>query len=440
MKKIAFLLAFLMLSLATAQENKYVKIDSLLAHFYKNNKFLGGIAIAEKGRVIFQKNYGFLDATQSQKTNKNTKYKIGSVTKTFTATVIMQLIEERKLRLDGTLTKFFPKLPNADKITIHQLLHHRSGILDYINADSTMIASVEKGLPKEKITEAIMGYSPVFEPNSKYEYSNSNYYLLGLLIEKITKKTYQENILERIIKPLNLQNTYYPTKINVATNETFSFVTLGNGWEEFPEWNMDLPFASGGLVSTPTDLVLFMDALFTPDKLLKKASIEQMKTMEQGYGKGLMQMPFGDRKYYGHGGRIEQFNSLTMYNEAENVSIAIINNGIDYNFNDLLIGVLSIYYQMPFPFPDFNALKIDASVLDSYAGVYISAQLPIELTIKNENGKLTAQATGQGAFPLTPKTENTFIFAAAGVEISFSGNQLTLKQAGNTFVFEKKKE
>jgi len=137
MKKLLFLL-LLSTSFAFSQQTKFQKIDSLLTFLNTNNKFMGELSIIEKGKIVFSKAYGFADVESGKKLDVNTKLKIGSITKTFTATMIMQLVDEKKLTLDTKLSKFYPKIPNADKITIHHLLHHRTGIPDFLNDDPTV--------------------------------------------------------------------------------------------------------------------------------------------------------------------------------------------------------------------------------------------------------------------------------------------------------------
>lgn len=170
-------------------------------------------------------------------------------------------------------------------------------------------------------------------------------------------------------------------------------------------------------------------------KLLKDNSLTQMKELKDGYGLALMQFPFGERKFYGHTGGIEGFRSVVGYYPNDNLAVSLIVNGDNFNRNDIMIGILSIYYKIPFPFPSFK--KIDASVLQKYVGIYSSKDIPLKINIAIKNDELTAQATGQSAFVLTPRTETEFVFQTAGVEIIFEENQFTLKQGGQKFVFIK---
>uniref|UniRef100_UPI004049522B serine hydrolase domain-containing protein n=1 Tax=Flavobacterium sp. TaxID=239 RepID=UPI004049522B len=434
MKKILLLL-ILAFSTGLVAQNKYHRIDSLLNYLQKNDKFMGSVSIREGDKVVFSKGYGFADLDQKVKADNTTKYKIGSITKTFTAVMTMQLIEENKLRLDTKISKYYPKLENADKISIEDLLHHRSGIKDYINQDSLTQEELDTPNLKQTILNKIINYPSIAEPNTKFEYSNSNYYLLGSIIERLTKKTFAENLEDRIVKKIGLKNTYYPSEqVNSSKNESYSYLFDGTKWEKFAEWKNDIAYAAGAIISTPNDLTSFYYELFE-GKLVKKKSLESMELLKDSYGKALMQMPFGERKFFGHTGGIEGFRSVVGYYPTEKLGISLIVNGDNFNRNDIMIGILSMYYKMPFPFPNFE--KINPETIKAYSGVYSSKDIPLKITVFEKKGDLLAQATGQSSFPLTQKNENTFIFQAANIELEFGENSFILKQAGQKFNFVK---
>jgi len=434
MKKLALIFA-LTYSFLTVAQDRFTKIDSLLTYLNKNDKFMGSLCIREGENVVFNKAYGFADVDKNISADRMTKYKIGSVTKTFTAVMIMQLIEEKKLNLETKLNRFYPKIPNAEKISIYDLLHHRTGIVDYINGDSITAKNIYRIHSKEEMIKKMTYYKPLFEPGTKHEYSNSNYNLLGYIIETLTKKSYAENIQTRIVKKANLLNTYFPQgKINTSVGESYSYLFNGTKWEKVEEWENSIAYSAGAIISTPADLTRFMYALFD-GKLIKPSSLEQMKEIKEGYGKALMQFPFGERRFYGHTGGIENFRAVVGYYPTAKLGISLIVNGDNFNRNDIMIGVLSIYYKMPFPFPKFN--KIEASELVKFTGTYSSKELPLKMTVSEKNGELLAQASGQSSFPLIFKEEKTFIFAPAGIEMIFGENSFVLKQGGMSFNFSK---
>lgn len=454
MKKLLFFV-FAFSSFTFAQD-KFTRIDSLLNYLYENKKFMGSLTIREGENVIFNKAYGFADVEKKIKADRFTRYKIGSISKTFTAVMVMQLIEEKKLGLQTKLSRFYPKITNAEKISIYDLLHHRTGIVDFVNQDSTFHKVIDKKHSKEDILKVIITYKSNFEPGSKYEYSNSNFFILGCIIEKLTKKSYEENLQNRIVKKAELgtyenktemtgkgaetnkvfvPTTYYKEETtNTANKESYSYYFDGENWVKSYENHNSIAFSSGGITSTTADLTKYIYALFN-GKLISQASLDQMKEIKEGYGKALIQFPFGERRFYGHGGRIENFSSMLGYYPTEKLSFSLISNGDNFEQNDIIIGILSIYYKMPFPFPKF--MKMDKAELTKFTGTYASKDIPLKITVYEKNGELSAQATGQGAFPLTFKEETTFVFAAAGIEMVFGDNSFILNQGGMKFNFVK---
>ena len=428
---------FLFLSLSTfAQEIRFARIDSLLNYLYENDKFMGSLCIRQGDEVVFKQAYGFSEATKGLRANGATKYKIGSISKTFTATMIMQLVEEKKIVLTTKLNRFFPKIDQSDKITIEHLLYQRTGIKDYANADATLTDVLGKPNTKELILKKIENYSSMFEPDSQHEYSNSNYFILGLIIEKSTKKSFAENLKIRISDKLELKNTYYTNeKTDVTKRESYSYIFNGEYWDKIDEWNNDIAFSSGGIISTPEDLTKFIRYLFKGN-LVTPASLELMKTLKDTYGMALIRFPFGERKFYGHNGKIEGFGSTMGYYEKDDLSISLIVNGENYSQNDIMIGILSIYYKLPYPFPNFK--KLDTELIKKYSGTFASKDIPLKITVFEKEGNLLAQATGQPSFPLTFSRDDVFVFAAAGIEMEFtSSTSFILKQGGQKFNFTK---
>jgi CubicO group peptidase (beta-lactamase class C family) len=434
-KQLSILFLFLSVTATFAQEASLARIDSLLNHLNQHDKFMGSLCIMQGDEVVFSQAYGYLEATKGIRANRGTKYKIGSVTKTFTATMIMQLVEEKKILLTTKLSKFFPKIENADKITIEQLLYQRTGIKDYANADETLSDVLGKSNIKELILKKIENYSSTFKPDTKYEYSNSNYFVLGLIIEKVTKKTYAENLQKRIADKLALKNTYYTNeKTDVTKRESYSYKFNGEYWDKIEEWNNDIAFSSGGIISTPEDLTKFIRALFKGN-LVSPASFELMKTLKDTYGMALIRFPFGERKFFGHNGRIEGFESTMGYYQQDDMTISLISNGVNYSQNDIMLGVLSIYYKSPYRFPVFESL--DPSKIKDYVGNYASKDISLKVKIFEKSGALYGQATGQPEFPLTYASEDLFYFQAGGIEIEFTKDGFVLKQGQKKFNYKK---
>jgi len=439
MKKIfSFLFFAISLNSFGQSETKFGKIDSLLNYLALNDKFMGSVAIQENDQIVFEKSYGFADLKGKKKANSKTKYKIGSVTKTFTAVVIMQLVEEKKITLETKLSDFYPDIKNANKITINNLLSHSSGIYSF-TSDADYKTYALQPQTKSQLLEKIKAGKVQFEPNSKAEYSNSNYVLLGWIIEDITKSSYQSNIENRIIKKIGLQNTGFSQSINSANNEAFSYHITGKNWEEASKEDMSIPGGAGSIIASASDLTQFITALFS-GKLLKQPSLESMATIENGFGKGLFMMPFGERKFFGHTGGIENFSSTLGFYPKEKLAIALLDNGQGgYGMNDVMIGILSIYYKMPYRFPNVKTVDVAISTLKKYEGIYAAPNFPMKISIKEESGVLICQATGQESFPLNALSDTEFSFDPAGLKLVFVPDAMTILQGGQEFKLTKEK-
>lgn len=442
MKKALFLFTLLSLAITSYSQNHFnaAKIDSLIALVVEHKQMMGSVALAKNGTIIYQKAFG-IAAPNNALSNINTKYRIGSITKMFTATMVMQLAEEHKLSLDDKLAKYYPQLPNAHKITIANLLNHHSGLYNF--TDSAYLTYYTKPKTQEELLSIFATQKPVFEPGERAEYSNTNYVLLGFIIEQTTKKSYAANLQQRIVKKLELKNTYTTNHANVAKNEARSFHKDDkDNWALEDETDMSIPGGAGCIVSTPADLTLFITSLFQ-GKLVSKTSLDLMKIMEDDYGIGMFKFPFYEKTAYGHTGGIDEFHSILTYFPSDSVSVAFTGNGVVYSMNEFLIGVLSAYYGKDFSLPSFTSFDIAEELLGRYEGIYASKDIPLKITIKKTDKNLTAQATGQGAFPLTCVSETTFKFDPASIKMEFQLNDTDkvksfyLLQGGGKYLFER---
>jgi len=434
-KSLIFVFLFAFASMMAQADKKWASIDSLLLHLNKNNKFMGSIAIREGDKIVFAKAYGYSDIKSRRPADVNTKYKVGSITKTFTSVVVLQLVDEKRLALTDKLSRFFPKIANADDITIEMLLRHRSGIHEIL-ADPVTAQNIGRTHTRQEIVDRITAYPSDFAPASKYEYSNSNYILLGYIIEDVTKQSFSENLQKRIVSKIGLRNTYLPEKIDFSKNEAISGTFNGSSWEFTPEWTNTLAFAAGALASTPSDLTQFAKALFD-GKLISAPSLEKMKTLQDTYGLGLIAMPFDGKQFYGHTGGIENFRSVVGYDPISKLGVAISVSGDNYDRNNIWFGVLSLYYGKDYKFPNLMEFKVKEEILKSYVGTYSSPDFPMKIMVSTENGKLITQATGQSGFAVEALSDSKFEFKPAGILLEFAPGKMNLKQSGMNIDFTK---
>jgi hypothetical protein len=258
-----------------------------------------------------------------------------------------------------------------------------------------------------------------FPAGTKYEYSNTNYILLGKIIEKVTNDTYQSQLEKKILRPLSLKNTYLRTDKS-DTKVATSYYSDGKWHATQPEWNVGWAWSAGEIAATAEDVAVFFESLFEGN-LVKPATLQQMMRMEEGYGIGLVMVPYYEKQFYGHTGKIENFMSLATYNpEDKTVLIRLVNGISKYGDNDISIQLLNAMYNRPIESP---IKEIDSSILATYAGEYTAEGFPLAIKIFTENGQLYAQATGQGAFPLNAKSTTKFEFAPAHIQMEFVEQQ-----------------
>lgn len=420
-----------------SQSFNKAKLDSFFNTLGKNDKFMGNVAVSKGGQVIYQKSVGYLDVEHKIKANKNTKYIIGSVSKIFTAVLVLKAVELHKLKLNQTIYQFFPTLENAKKITIGQLLHHRSGIHDF-SRNKDYLTWRTKPKSEKEMVDIIAKDGSDFEPGTRSGYSNSNYLLLAYVLEKVFKKPYSKLLKEYITKPLNLKNTYVGNKINLKYNEAYSYIRYGTKWELQPEVNLSVFIGAGDIVSTATDLIKFSNALFN-GRLLNPKSLKLMKTLKGRFGMGIYMKKFKKLKGYGHSGHLEGFVSVLFHFPKKNISFAYTSNGLNYNFGKISTIILNAVYNNPYNIPKFSNYKVNPDELDKYLGIYSSDQIPKKIIITKKNNVLNARLTGQASFPLEPIAKNKFDFVQIGVVITFNpkDSSMIFKEGGVVLNFKK---
>jgi len=430
-----FLFSLAFSGISWGQDLDKAKLDQYFEALESNQKFMGNVVVAREGKVIYTKAIGFRDIAKQTKADNNTKYRIGSISKTFTTVLVFKAIEAELLNLNTPLSDYFSSIEHSKKITVQHLLSHRTGIHNFTN-DDDYLSWNQGAKTEEEMLQIIKRGGSDFKPDSKAEYSNSNFLLLSYILEKTYKKSYGEILDEQIIAPLQLEHTYLGGTINAEPNEAYSYSFTGD-WEKESETDISIPLGAGGVVSTPSDLILFSAALFG-GKLVSAANLERMKTMRDSYGMGLFQFPFDGNIGFGHTGSIDGFSSVFSYFEEGHLAYALCSNGNNYNVNDISITVLSAALNQAFKVPQFTTYQPEAGDLYKYAGVYASQQMPLKITITIKNESLLGQATGQPSFPLEATAKDVYKFEQAGLVMEFNPqeNSLILKQGGGEFLFK----
>lgn len=437
MKRIFLLLTLFCAGLYVSAQNSYQmsRLDSLFHLLENENKMMGSISIQKAGLEIYNRQFGFCDVATQLKPKATSVYRIGSISKMFTAVMILQLVDENKLSLEAKLSDFYPSVPHSDRITIDQMLGHRSGIHS-ITDDSAYLGYLSTYQSHEQLLQRIVASESEFEPGAKTAYSNSNYILLGYILEKVTGFDYQINLETRITRPLSLHYTRYGSAITPENGNCYSYKYENKEVIKEVETDMSIPGGAGAIISTPSELNHFIKALFG-GKLLSANSLNKMTDLKEHFGYGIFAMPFYDHKGFGHTGGIDGFRSSLSWFPDDSLAIAICVNAADYNPNEALIGALSILLNKEYKLPVFNVVTVDEALLTTYTGIYSSPDFPLKMNITLKENQLFGMATGQSAFPLSPVDETTFRFDQAGIVITFGTNTLTIKQGGMNIQMKK---
>jgi CubicO group peptidase (beta-lactamase class C family) len=441
------LVALALFTTGYAQTLDKDKIGQFFDRLAEKNKAMGSLTIARDGKVIYTRTIGYsqINGTEKKPLTAANRFRIGSITKMFTAAMILQLVEEGKLKLTDTLNKFFPQVPNAKKITIVQILWHRSGIPNVKREQNSQRNVNTIPVTKDEMLALIVKTTPDFEPDTKHSYSNSGYQLLGLILEKVTGKPYGEALTERITSKIGLANTYLATgNIDVSKNEALTYMNFGDGWKPVPETHPSILFSAGAIVSTPNDLAKFIQALFD-GKIVSKESLDQMKMIRDGEGSGMEPFTFDGKTFYGHTGGADNYGAWLAYLPEEKLAVAYTTNAKVYPVKDIMSGIFDIYYNKPFQIPALESIAISPEVLDKYVGVYSPPDAPVKFTITRQGTTLYAQPPGaQSAVPLEATAQDKFKLdngTAAGIVFEFDveKNQMTIKRSGGERVFTKEK-
>jgi CubicO group peptidase (beta-lactamase class C family) len=437
---VLFLLA-LLIKLTTqvgyAQNVDSQKLDTYFNTLEANSKFMGSVAILKHGNIIYTKQVGFSDIDSNQKPDKNTKYRIGSVSKVFTATLMFKAIENGKIKLDETIDAYFPEIENADKITISNLLNHRSGIHSFTDSKEEFLSYHTQAKTEREMLEIIAEGGSDIKPDEKAAYSNSNYVLLSYILEKLYKKPFGKILEDKVTKPLNLYNTFYGSKIATDNNESYAY-RFEKKWKQTTESHPSISMGAGSIVSTPTDLVYFAEALFN-NKLLSSESVTKMKTIQDKFGMGLFKTEYYDKLSYGHNGEIDGFISVLRYFPDDNYAFAITSNGANYSLNLIAVTVVNGLFNKHFDIPDFRVYEPTSKELNQYPGLYSSDTFPVKLKVTKSGKQLSVQAPGDSKMNLQSTAIGEFKYEPAGITIVFDveKNQMLLTQGGKTKILNK---
>ena len=418
--------------------NAQSSLDTYFEHLSENRKFMGSASILFKDSVIYNKSVGFADVDSQKKNDVTTKFRIGSVTKTYTAVLTLLAMEEGKIKLTDKLSQWFPQFENADKITIEMMLKHRSGIFNFteIPGESAWEAVAHT---QAEFIEYVSKPKNNFDPDTAYEYSNTNYALIGFILEKIYQKDYNVLIQEKICKPLKLENTYYSFENDLAKNEAYSY-NIQDKYLKNGSINYSNEPGSGGLLSTPSEVNRFISALFM-GKIISPESLELMLNIENDeYGLGIETFMLGSLKAFRHTGRIDNYISDYWYFPNEQLGLVTLANATNINTDMVQVAMLQFAFGNAPTSKNYNHID-DMETADflKIKGTYFYPDQSISVTISSDGNSLIFQDSraGQMYVPFAYLGNNKFEYEDIFLTFDPDKQQLTQKQGESVIVMQK---
>ncbi|MES2513887.1 MAG: serine hydrolase [Bacteroidota bacterium] len=416
-------------------QQRVQKIDSIFEVFAKKNLFSGSVSISKKGISLLSKGYGMANYSYDIPNTAQTKFKLASVSKQFTAMAIMILQEQGKLSTDDKLTKYIANYPNGDKITIHHLLTHTSGIHNFTDTeryDSIMMLphTLDKIITYFKTTKLD------FEPGEKFSYSNSGYILLSYIIEKASGKSYPEFITTQIFTPLGMKNSGVFDGNKLIKNLAIGYTNGDSGVENVTYIDMSIPSGAGALYSTVEDMQLWDRALYS-EKLVSKDAINKMITpFKEGYAYGWIIDEYLKHRWINHTGGIQGFSTVINRFPDDELCIVILKNVDNYMSFSASKVCRAIMFDDAYELPvERIAINIDKLIGQKLCGDYeLDPGFVMALTM--EGDRMFVQATGQPKLEIFPESNYYYFCKSVNAQFEFTkdkkGNisSLTLCQGG----------
>jgi CubicO group peptidase (beta-lactamase class C family) len=359
------LVCVLIMPAVLAAQDKAEKIDELISMYQEYDRFNGTVLVAENGKVILKKGYGYADFEWDIENEPDMKFLIGSITKQFTAMLVMQLVQAGNIKLDAPITTYLPEYreDTGDRITIHNLLTHTTGIPNLTNIPGFWSDSIRNRYTMDRLIYGFCAGDLEFEPNTEYRYSNSNYMILGAIIEQVTGETYEQVLQQNILEPLGMENTGMGDFTSIIPNRATGYARFGSTLVNAPQIYMPNAYAAGAMYSTVEDLFIWDQALYT-DKLLYKKYKKMMFTPfldDYAYGWAVYKRTKGGTPGFdegqdsvqiiGHTGGIHGFTSVIHRFVEDKHTIILFDNTASGALGDITPAIRAILYDESYEMP-----------------------------------------------------------------------------------------
>lgn len=396
---------------AKKQPQLTASFDSILSKEFKATEPGAAAIVVHKGKVIYKKAIGMADMELNVPLQPDMIFRIGSITKQFTAVAILQLVEQGKLSLQDDIKKYMPELPFKETITVEHLLNHTSGIKSYTNKPD-FTGKMRTDMKPMEVIQLTTNDTLEFKPGTKWNYNNTGYVMLGYIIEKITGQTYEAYVQQNLFAPAGMSNSYYGSESKIIKNRAKGYEKEGTQFQHSDYISMTLPYAAGSLLSTVEDLWKWNKALYSY-KLIKKESVDKAITpyiLPDGtstrYGYGLSLSKVQSSNAIEHGGGIPGFLTDAIYLPKEDVFAAVFTNCDCKGPDDITAKLAAVAIGQPYR---FTTIPLTEATARQYEGVYTNAEGQ-ERIIRWVSGKLTSQRGTGAQLLLQPVDKDLFMF------------------------------
>ncbi len=431
-----YILGFFLLATSCFAQD-VARMDQVIQSYVANKQFMGSALVARGDQVLFNKSYGSANLEWDVPNTPGTKFRLGSITKQFTAACILLLEERGKLKIEDPIRKYLPDLPASyEKVTIFHVMTHTAGIPSLTDGPDYLKFRPFLHTPEQLV--ALFRDKPLqFVPGEKMAYSNSGYILLGYLLEKVSGERYQDFLQKNILTPLGMKDSGHDSNSDIIMHRAAGYTPGPNGMANADFEHMSVPFSAGALYSTTEDLFRWEQGLFG-GKLLSAASLEKMTTpFKSGYALGVGASTANGRKQISHGGGISGFNAFLSYCPDDKLTVAVLGN-LNGNAPQEIANLLaSVARNEKVVLPsERKEISLSTEVLEQYVGVY-QLSPAFTLTVTVDAGQLMVQGSGQGKVPVFASAETQFFAKAVNAQIDFNKDDkgkvtsLTLHQNGN---------
>lgn len=372
-----FIFILVLISSMSFAQTKVEQIEKLLDTYKEYGKFNGSVLVSDQGKVIYAKGFGMANMEWNIPNQPNTKHRLGSITKQFTAMLILQLVAEGKLNLQAPITKYLPDYPKAsgDIITSHHLLTHTSGIPNYTSFPKFIEDESRNPYTPVEFVKTFADKALEFTPGEKFSYSNSGYFLLGVLIEKLSGKSYEQLLQDKILVPLNMKDTGYDNHGDILKNRATGYEKQGRNYVNSKYLDMTIPYSAGSIYSTVEDLYKWDQALYTTTLLSKeymtkyfKPYISAFGNSHYSYGWGVGYDKIGSSKdsiyTISHGGGINGFNTNISRATSDKSLVVLLNNTGGAPLNEITRAIRGIMHGKEYDMPKKSVADVVLAVIE----------------------------------------------------------------------------